>query len=321
MEIGIDEVGRGPLFGRVYTAAVILPKDDSFNHFNMKDSKRFHSKKKIQEMSKYIKENAIAWTVSWEDENTIDKMNILQATQQSMHSCINSILKTHKLMEGYSYQLLIDGNYFKPYYYYNPTNKMIEQLSHECIVGGDDKYSAIAAASILAKVARDKYIEELCLEYPYLDTRYSIASNKGYGAKKHMDGIVQYGITEWHRKSFTTVRKGKKNEKCETETIKVCQLSGENISSKIVEEDGLVPPFLKVEKVEKVGLAPPFLKVGLAPPFLKVDLAPPFLKVEKVEKVENYTCNMTESCPINSNCSSLSPECKKYNSTNYAPFF
>lgn len=280
MEIGIDEVGRGPLFGRVYTAAVILPKDDSFNHFNMKDSKRFHSKKKIQDMARYIKENAIAWTVSWEDENTIDKMNILQATQQSMHSCINTILKTHKLMDGYSYHLLIDGNYFKPYYYYNPTNKMIEQLSHDCIVGGDDKYSAIAAASILAKVARDKYIEDICLEYPYLDTRYSIASNKGYGAKNHMDGILQYGITEWHRKSFTTVRKNRKNES----VSKVCQLSGEIISSKMG-EDGLTPPLLKVENVD------------------------------------NYTCQMSESCPIKSNCSSLSPECKKYSLTNYASFF
>jgi ribonuclease HII len=92
-EIGVDEVGRGPLFGRVYTAAVILPKDDSFDHFKMKDSKKFHSKKKIVEVSNYIKENAIAWFISYEDEKTIDEINILQATQKSMHHSILEVKK------------------------------------------------------------------------------------------------------------------------------------------------------------------------------------------------------------------------------------
>ena len=77
-EIGVDEVGRGPLFGRVYAAAVILPKDDSFDHSKMKDSKKFHSKKQLQEVAEYIKENAISWAVSYEDETTIDNINILQ---------------------------------------------------------------------------------------------------------------------------------------------------------------------------------------------------------------------------------------------------
>ena len=86
-EIGVDEVGRGPLFGRVYTAAVILPKDDSFDCSKVKDSKKFHSKKKIEEASKYIKENALAWYISFEDEKTIDEINIyrqhkLQCTNQ-----------------------------------------------------------------------------------------------------------------------------------------------------------------------------------------------------------------------------------------------
>ena len=87
-EVGVDEAGRGPLFGRVYTAAVILPKDDSFEHFRMKDSKKFHSKKQIEEVAEYIKKNAIAWYVSFEDEKIIDQINILQATQKSMHSSI-----------------------------------------------------------------------------------------------------------------------------------------------------------------------------------------------------------------------------------------
>jgi len=200
LEIGLDEVGRGPLFGRVYTAAVILPKDDTFDHFKMKDSKRFHSKKKIEEMSVYIKENAIAWSISFEDEQVIDKINILQATQQSMHNSIAQIIKT--LPTSSSYHLLVDGSYFNSYIHYNPISKKFDQLEHTCITGGDDKYTAIAAASILAKVARDQYIEELCTEHPYLDEYYSIASNKGYGAKKHMDGIEAHGITPWHRRSF-----------------------------------------------------------------------------------------------------------------------
>jgi len=221
LEIGIDEVGRGPLFGRVYTAAVILPKDDSFDHFKMKDSKRFHSEKKIQEMSNYIKTNSVAWSISWEDEKVIDEINILQATQHSMHKCIDSILKTYNMLDDFSYHLLIDGSYFKPYVHYNPISRKFEQINHTCIVGGDDKYSAIAAASILAKVARDEYIKKLCEQHPYLDEWYSISSNKGYGAKKHMDGILNYGITEWHRKSF----KPCSSYKLEAKT---CQLSGEH---------------------------------------------------------------------------------------------
>ena len=202
IEIGLDEVGRGPLFGRVYTAAVILPKDDSFDHFKMKDSKRFHSKKKIEETAEYIKENAIAWSISFEDEQVIDKINILQATQQSMHNCIAQIVKKNPTSTSTEYHLLVDGSYFNSYIHYNPINKKFDQLEHTCITGGDDKYTAIAAASILAKVARDQYIEELCAEHPYLDEHYSIASNKGYGAKKHMDGIEIHGITPWHRRSF-----------------------------------------------------------------------------------------------------------------------
>lgn len=207
-EIGVDEAGRGPLFGRVYSAAVILPKDDSFDHFKMKDSKKFHSKKKIEEVAEYIKENATAWYVSYEDEKVIDDINILQATQKSMHKCI---LETRKQMieklkekceKDYSFHLLIDGNYFNPITYLNKKTNKLESISYETIEGGDNKYSAIAAASILAKVHRDKYIEELCLEHPELSEKYGIDSNKGYGAKKHLEGIKEYGITIWHRRSF-----------------------------------------------------------------------------------------------------------------------
>jgi ribonuclease HII len=207
-EIGIDEAGRGPLFGRVYTAAVVLPKDDSFDHSKMKDSKKFHSKKKIEEVAEYIKQNAIAWYVSYEDEKVIDSINILQATQKSMHT---SILEVRKQLLQYfkennkidsEINLLVDGNYFNPITFLNKKTNKIESIPYVTIEGGDNKYSAIAAASILAKVYRDKYIDELCEENPELSEHYGIDSNKGYGAKKHLDGIKEHGITIWHRRSF-----------------------------------------------------------------------------------------------------------------------
>jgi len=206
IEIGVDEVGRGPMFGRVYTAAVILPKDNSFNHTLMKDSKKFHSKKKIDETAEYIKQNCIAWNVSYEDEKTIDSINILQATQKSMHKSIlgakQKYLDTNPDLSLNKFQLLIDGNYFNPISFLNKQRGIIETMPHICIEGGDNKYTSIAAASILAKVARDEYIEQMCVEYPELIEKYGLDSNKGYGSKQHMEGIKKHGITIWHRRSF-----------------------------------------------------------------------------------------------------------------------
>lgn len=205
-EIGVDEVGRGPMFGRVYTASVVLPKgEDAFNHSLMKDSKRFHSKKKIDSVASYIKENAIAYSVSYEEADVIDSINILQATQQSMHNSIKETIK--QLPANSEIQLLIDGNYFKPYTSFSKEKRMFETVSHVCIEGGDNKYTAIAAASILAKVARDQYIADLCEQHPELDEKYGIASNKGYGSKRHLDGIQNNGITIWHRRSFGICKK------------------------------------------------------------------------------------------------------------------
>lgn len=208
-EIGVDEVGRGPLFGRVYSAAVILPKDDSFDCSMVKDSKKFTSKKKIVEASQYIKEHALAWYISFEDEKTIDEINILQATQLSMHHSIQETMKQMNKIHAAeckkkmcNYSLLIDGNYFNPFTYLNKKSNKIETIPHVTVEGGDNKFASIAAASILAKVERDKYIAELCEENPTLIYHYSIDSNKGYGTKKHIDGIKEHGITIWHRRSF-----------------------------------------------------------------------------------------------------------------------
>jgi len=193
LEIGVDEAGRGPLFGRVYSGAVILPKDDSFDHSLMKDSKKFHSKKKICEVAEYIKANAISWGVGYVSESVIDDINILQATQQSMHSAITTAIQP---FSDSSVTILVDGNYFRPYAING------SRVSHVTVEQGDNTYSSIAAASILAKVARDQYIDELCLEHTFLAEHYGIDSNKGYGSKKHLDGIKAHGVTIWHRKTF-----------------------------------------------------------------------------------------------------------------------
>lgn len=200
-EVGIDEAGRGPLFGRLYVAAVVLPKTNDYAHENMKDSKKFHSKRKIREVADYIKNHALAWSVSYVEPETIDKINIRQSVFQGMHECITQI-RNQLLLESETTLLLIDGNDFKPYTIYNETQEEIRTFSHETIEGGDNKYTAIAAASILAKVSRDDYIHELCEQYPDLDARYQLNKNMGYATRAHLNGIAEYGITQWHRKTF-----------------------------------------------------------------------------------------------------------------------
>jgi len=196
LEIGIDEAGRGPLFGRVYTAAVILPKDETFKYELLKDSKKFSSQKKINEVADYIKENSISWSVSYRDETEIDRINIRQSVLCSMHDSIKNLINNIEQ----DYFLLVDGNDFKPYMRYMDGSFM--QIEHKCIEGGDNKYCAIAAASILAKTERDKYIGALCEENPELKENYGIHKNKGYGTKEHLVGISNHGISKWHRKTY-----------------------------------------------------------------------------------------------------------------------
>ena len=204
LEIGIDEAGRGPMFGRVYSSAVILPKNTDFDFSLLKDSKKFSSEKKLIQVADYIKNNSLYWTVQYEDEKVIDKINIRNATHSAMHKCINDITKNYISDNNRKpcniFYLLIDGNDFKSYTYLN--DNIIEQISHVLIEGGDNKYCSIAAASILAKVERDKYIKELCSCYKKLDQYYGLEKNKGYGTSKHIDGIKKIGISPWHRKTY-----------------------------------------------------------------------------------------------------------------------
>ena len=209
-EIGVDEAGRGPMFGRLYVAGAVLPKDDSFRHDWMKDSKKFSSEKKIKTVSDYIKENAISYSIQYIEHDIIDKINIRKSVHRGMHESIREIFTKSNVIRDNTF-LLIDGNDFKPYTFYDEDREEICALPHETIEGGDNKYTAIAAASILAKVARDEYIYTLCEEYPQLVERYGLGKNKGYGTKQHIDGIREFGITQWHRKTYGLCKNAKMN--------------------------------------------------------------------------------------------------------------
>ena len=154
-EICIDEAGRGCLFGRVYIACVVLPKESElFDGTNIKDSKKFSSKKKLQKTADYIKENALFWHVEFIEADVIDKINILKSVMQGMHNCIkNTIAKLNASTVDCT--AIVDGNYFTPYMVYNNDKQVLIPMKSVTIEQGDAKYMGIAAASILAKTARD----------------------------------------------------------------------------------------------------------------------------------------------------------------------
>ena len=178
IEAGCDEAGRGCLAGQVYAAAVILP--NGFHHSLLNDSKQM-SEKDRELLRPIIEKEAIAWAVANSDHETIDKINILNASFKAMHRAIDN-LKTQPDL------LLIDGHIFPPYL----------GITHQCIVKGDAKFTSIAAASVLAKTHRDEYMLSLHKEYP----QYGWNVNKGYGTALHRKNIEIYGISPYHRKTF-----------------------------------------------------------------------------------------------------------------------
>ena len=200
-EIGVDEAGRGPLFGPLYIAAVVLPKE-GFNGNGIKDSKKIKNKAKLAALATYIKDHSIAWSIQSIDHTIIDKINIRQAVFQGMHACIRDIFLKMAIPFDKKTVLLIDGNDFKPFYRFCEETDDLTEIPYVTIEGGDNRFLPIAAASILAKNARDTYIEELCKENPELSTRYLIEKNMGYGTKAHLDGIEEHGITQWHRLTY-----------------------------------------------------------------------------------------------------------------------
>ncbi len=173
---GIDEVGRGPLVGPVVTAAVILPKD--FYDERINDSKKLTEKKR-ELLYDVIMENAISVGVGISSEDVIDEINILNATKRAMLEAVNnlSIKPEH---------LLIDAV------------KLNTDIPQTSIIKGDAKSESIAAASIIAKVTRDRMMIELDKIHPEYDFKH----NKGYGTKKHIEAIRKYGIIKEHRKTF-----------------------------------------------------------------------------------------------------------------------
>jgi len=174
---GVDEAGRGPLAGPVYAAAVILPADLFIPQLN--DSKKLTEKKR-EELFEIITKNAIAYSIASVDEKRIDEINILNATFEAMNSAVDSL----SVAPDY---VLIDGNRIK-----NMT------IPHETVVKGDAKSASIAAASILAKVARDRYITQISEQYP----QYGFEKHKGYGTAAHNEAILKYGPCEIHRRTF-----------------------------------------------------------------------------------------------------------------------
>jgi ribonuclease HII len=187
IEVGIDEAGRGPLFGRVYCGAVIW--NPEIKTTLIKDSKKLSPTRRLEAYN-YIRDNAIDYSVIWADEKTIDSENIYWATLSIMKKVVDKLTVRPD-------HILVDGNNFIPV-----VDERGRSIPHTCIEKGDNQYIQIAAASILAKVEHDKYIECMCDEHPELVERYDLRNNKGYGTKKHMEGLQRYGPSEWHRKSF-----------------------------------------------------------------------------------------------------------------------
>ncbi len=179
IEAGCDEAGRGCLAGPVFAAAVILDPKKPIALLN--DSKKLNEKLRFQ-LRNEIEEKALAFAVASCSNLEIDKINILKASFLAMHRAIDSLKIAPQL-------LIIDGNRFTPY----------KQIQHHCIIKGDGKFQAIAAASILAKTYRDDFMAKLSEEFP----QYNWKKNKGYPTLDHRNAIKNFGPTQHHRMTFT----------------------------------------------------------------------------------------------------------------------
>jgi ribonuclease HII len=201
-EVGVDEVGRGCLFGPVVACAVVMPLvlDDAF-YKQIKDSKKL-SEKKRGILEDYIKKTALSYGFGICDHKVIDSINILQASIRAMHHAITEVYRDCIEKEKPLFEkILVDGTHFKPYI---PPGEDQDVMDYECIEQGDNKKLNIAAASILAKCYRDRWILEQCELNTLLD-RYDLKKNKGYGTAKHIKGLREYGPIEGHRLTFGKV--------------------------------------------------------------------------------------------------------------------
>ena len=179
---GVDEAGAGPLAGRVYAGAVILPK--GWTHPWLGDSKKVTEKRR-EVLYDLIRDEAVAWSIAWEEAEEIDALNILNARMLAMNRAIEGLGRKADLY-------LIDGNR-------DHGTKVAIQVPHTLLVGGDGRSASVAAASILAKVSRDRYVVEvLDREYP----QYQFARHKGYGTKLHYQMLDAFGPCPEHRRTF-----------------------------------------------------------------------------------------------------------------------
>lgn len=193
VEAGCDEAGRGCLAGAVYAAAVILPPD--YENELLNDSKQLTERRRYQ-LRTEVERDAVAWAVGVVGPEEIDRINILNASILAMHRALDQLSVRPQAV-------IVDGNRFKPYC--PPVGEgRGAALPHTCIVKGDGKYLAIAAASILAKTYRDDYMNRLAEEYP----QYDWMSNKGYPTRRHREAIRQHGITPYHRRSYNLLGTG-----------------------------------------------------------------------------------------------------------------
>jgi ribonuclease HII len=186
--VGIDEAGRGPLAGPVSAGAVIIDSNTEIHPF-VRDSKKM-SEKQREEVFEYIKENCIAYGISMIEPVIIDELGIQEAVKMAMEDALRQVEKSIGCSANY---LIVDGT--------NVTT--ITGYHMEKIKAGDLKHYSISAASILAKVSRDRYMKEIAKEYP----AYSFEKHVGYGTKIHMDALLKYGPCGIHRRSFAPVRK------------------------------------------------------------------------------------------------------------------
>ena len=182
-EAGCDEAGRGCLAGPVFAAAVVLEKD--YAHPLLRDSKKLTAKQRDQ-LFDDIQNEALDFSIQKVSSKEIDEINILNASFLAMHRALDELKTAPEL-------ILVDGNRFKPF----------KKINFECIIKGDDKFLSIAAASILAKVSRDRYMQDMALKYP----GYGWESNMGYPTKAHRAGILSLGPTDIHRMSFRLLPK------------------------------------------------------------------------------------------------------------------
>jgi len=199
IEVGLDEVGRGSLWGRLYVGAVIIsPEDEAYSDHGatlsqITDSKKLTPRRRAI-LADWISENALEAVTAWAEPEEIDRINILRADMAAMHRALDLLTLPVQ-------RILVDGDYWSPW-----MSSTGEVVPHVTICEGDAKSLPIAAASIIAKEAHDTWVRDMVTAQPVLDERYGLGRNMGYGTAAHMAGLQKWGADSLHRRSFAPVK-------------------------------------------------------------------------------------------------------------------